>query len=452
MTEQLLPPIDDLNGHARQAAAPAPVIDLATTGVRPAPAGFADLARATADLEPPFAVLDVGALRANAADMVRRAGGKPIRLASKSVRCRTVIRAALALDGFRGILAFTLPEALWLAGEFDDIFVGYPTADRTALRRLAGDESAAARVTVMIDSTDHLDFIADAVGPGGHPIRVCLDLDASLQLLGGRLHVGTRRSPVREPEQIQALARAVLAREEFRLVGVMSYEGQIAGLGDNPPDSFLRGTRHPDAAAALGRRAARAPGRRGRRGAGADPAGVRQRRRHRQPRGHLGRGRGHRDRCRLGPVLAGPVRPVPGLPAPARPRSSRCPVVRRPAEDIVTVLGGGWIASGPVGKDRQPIPAWPTGLKLTATEGAGEVQTPLRRRRAPTACGSATGSGSGTPRPASSASGSTSCTWSTATGTSAASPPTAARATTSPDPIGNERHLLSGGRAGSGRA
>ncbi len=55
---------------------------------------------ATAHLEPPFAVVDLAALRANAASMVRRAAGKPIRLASKSVRCRQVMDQVLRLDGF----------------------------------------------------------------------------------------------------------------------------------------------------------------------------------------------------------------------------------------------------------------------------------------------------------------------------------------------------------------
>jgi D-serine deaminase-like pyridoxal phosphate-dependent protein len=41
------------------------------------------------------------------------------------------------------------------------------------------------------------------------------------------------------------------------------------------------------------------------------------------------------------------------------------------------VLGGGWIASGPPGQARQPLPYLPAGLKLRGDEGAGEVQTPL---------------------------------------------------------------------------
>src|ERR1700684_3596625 len=120
------------------------------------PPGPADLTRynaATAGLEPPFAVVDLAAMRANAQAMTRRAAGKPIRLASKSVRCRELIGQVLQMDGFRGILAFTLPEALWLAecGAADDIVVAYPTADRTALARLAGDPAAAATITVLVD-------------------------------------------------------------------------------------------------------------------------------------------------------------------------------------------------------------------------------------------------------------------------------------------------------------
>jgi D-serine deaminase-like pyridoxal phosphate-dependent protein len=58
------------------------------------------------------------------------------------------------------------------------------------------------------------------------------------------------------------------------------------------------------------------------------------------------------------------------------------PVVRRPAPGIATVLGGGFVASGPVGADRLPQPALPRGLRLLRAEGAGEVQTPVRGRAA----------------------------------------------------------------------
>ncbi|WP_461029109.1 type III PLP-dependent enzyme domain-containing protein, partial [Streptomyces sparsus] len=53
------------------------------------------------------------------------------------------------------------------------------------------------------------------------------------------------------------------------------------------------------------------------------------------------------------------------------------PVVRRPGVGAVTVLGGGYPASGAPGADRLPTPYLPEGLRYDPQEGAGEVQTPL---------------------------------------------------------------------------
>lgn len=95
--------------------------------------------QATAHLDPPFAVVDVAAFDSNARDLVRRAGGLPIRVVSKSLRCRYLVERALAQPGYRGIMCYSLAEALWLhsAGMSDDLLVAYPTADRGALRALA---------------------------------------------------------------------------------------------------------------------------------------------------------------------------------------------------------------------------------------------------------------------------------------------------------------------------
>src|SRR4051812_9285028 len=173
--------------------------------------GHQSLDRVTAHLEPPFAVVDVDAFDRNAADLLRRAGGKPVRLASKSVRCRALIDRALDA-GLTGILAFTLPEALWL--DRDDVVVAYPTVDRAALRAVTD------RVTLMADSRDHLELI----GAG----RVCIDVDAGWWPLGGALRIGAWRSPLRTPEQAAALAREVVACG-LELDGLMLYEAQIAG-------------------------------------------------------------------------------------------------------------------------------------------------------------------------------------------------------------------------------
>src|SRR3954447_7214519 len=115
-------------------------------------ADFSRYGALTAELEPPYAVVDLAAFRRNADDLVRRAAGTPIRVASKSVRCRALITEALQRPGFRGVMAYSLPEALWLARNgVDDILMGYPTVHREALRSLAGDAEAAPTHTLVVD-------------------------------------------------------------------------------------------------------------------------------------------------------------------------------------------------------------------------------------------------------------------------------------------------------------
>ncbi|MDT0442257.1 amino acid deaminase/aldolase [Streptomyces johnsoniae] len=344
------------------------------------------LARATAALEPPFAVVDLAAFRANADALTRRALGKPVRVASKSLRCAGLLNEAGRQPGFRGVLAYTLAEALWLAEKDEagggDIVVAYPTADRSALRRLADEEHLARRVTLMVDSEEHLEFLRSAAAPvPERPLRLCLELDVSLRLFGGRVHIGARRSPVRGPADALALARAVAGRPGFRLVGMMAYESQIAGIGDAPPGAPLRGLavramQRGSAAELAGRRAAAVAAVR----SVADLEFVN------------GGGTGSVERTAAEPAVT-EIAAGSGLYGPVlfdayrgfRPRPAAyfvLPVVRRPGRAVATVLGGGWVASGVPGWDRLPRPAFPAGLSYRRLEGAGEVQTPLTGRAA----------------------------------------------------------------------
>jgi D-serine deaminase-like pyridoxal phosphate-dependent protein len=354
------------------------------TSTRPAPAVPADeyarLERATAGLDPPFALVDLGAFWTNAADMLRRAGGTPIRVASKSVRCRALLCAVHERDpGFHGTLAFTLPEALWLAGHgVRDLVVAYPTVDRAALRELADltARDPEARISVMVDSPAQLDVVDAAIGPERPPLRVCLDLDAGWWPLAGRLKIGAKRSPVHTPEQAAALAREIGARPGFALVGIMAYEAQIAGVGDRPPGRRLR-------AAAIRfaqRRSARELAAR----RAAAVAAVREVSELEFVNGGgTGSIEGTTAEEAVTEVAAGSGLYGPTLfdaytrfsPRPAA--LFALPVVRKPAPSVATVLGGGYLASGPGDSARLPRPHLPAGLRLDAQEGAGEVQTPL---------------------------------------------------------------------------
>ncbi|WP_313715890.1 alanine racemase, partial [Arsenicicoccus bolidensis] len=211
-----------------------------------------ELRLALAGREAPFAVVDLDAWDANAQDLLRRAGRLPVRLATKSVRCRALVERALS-RGFSGVLTYSHDEALWLADQgVDDLLVAYPPVGLDSLSRLA-THPRRDTVTVMIDHPDHVTRLAAVVREASAgPIRVCLDLDASLRI--GPVHLGVRRSCLRTPEAAAAAARAVLARPELRLVGVMSYDAQVAGLQDSSP--AVRLVKAASVRELLGRRAA----------------------------------------------------------------------------------------------------------------------------------------------------------------------------------------------------
>jgi D-serine deaminase-like pyridoxal phosphate-dependent protein len=336
--------------------------------------------RIFAEVEAPFAFVDLDAMWANAAAMLERAGAKPIRVASKSIRCRELLTRILRRDErFAGLLTYTLPETLWLAEQgFEDLLLAYPTADAGALGELAlrSAASPAGSPVVMVDCVEHLERIESVLGAGAAPVRVCIDVDASWWALGGRIKAGPKRSPVHTVEQAVALAREVERRHQIELVGLMAYEGQIAGVGDRPPGRRLRGAAirfmQRRSAAELARRRA------------AIVAAVSE-------VSELeivnGGGTGSLELTAAEDAVT-EVTAGSGFYAPAlfdhysrfslTPAAGfAMPIVRKPAARVATALGGGYLASGSGDGSRLPVPWLPAGLRLDPEEGAGEVQTPL---------------------------------------------------------------------------
>jgi D-serine deaminase-like pyridoxal phosphate-dependent protein len=333
-----------------------------------------------AEVEAPFAFVDLDAMWANAEEMLRRAGTKTIRVASKSLRCRALLERILDRDArFAGLMTFTLPETLWLAGQnFENLLLAYPTADTGALEELALRSAASPSEApiVMVDCSEHLDAIESVLGTGASPMRVCIDLDAGWWALAGRIKVGPKRSPVHTVEQAVALAREIEGREKVELAALMSYEGQIAGVGDKPPGRRLRGA----AIRAMQRRSAAELAER----RAAVVAAIRE-------FAELpivnGGGTGSLELTGSEDAVT-EVTAGSGFYAPAlfdtysrfslTPAAGfALPIVRRPNDSTATALGGGYLASGPGDPSRVPSPWLPPGLSLDPEEGAGEVQTPL---------------------------------------------------------------------------
>jgi D-serine deaminase-like pyridoxal phosphate-dependent protein len=339
-----------------------------------------ELERIFTEVEAPFAFVDLDAMWSNGEAMLQRAGTKPIRVASKSVRCRNLLEQILGRDErFAGLMTFTLPETLWLAEQgFENLLLAYPTADsgaleELALRSVANPEGAP---IVMVDCVEHLDAIESVLGAGAAPVRVCIELDAGWWAFGGRIKVGPKRSPVHTVEQAVELAREIEGRAQIALAALMAYEGQIAGVGDRPPGRRLRGAairsmQRRSAAELAERRAAVVAAIReftelpivngGGTGSleltGAEEAVT-----------EIAAGSGFYAPALFDTYSRFSLTPAVGF---------ALPIVRKPSAGTATALGGGYLASGSGDPARLPSPWLPAGLELDAEEGAGEVQTPL---------------------------------------------------------------------------
>jgi D-serine deaminase-like pyridoxal phosphate-dependent protein len=345
----------------------------------PPPQTHARYERVFTEVEAPFAFVDLDAMWANAEAMLERAGRKPIRVATKSIRCRALTEEILDRDArFIGLMTYTLPETLWLAEHgHTDLLLAYPTADHAGLRELALRSAADPERAplVMVDSVEHLEAIEAVLGADAPPIRVCIDVDASWWGPGG-VKVGAKRSPVHTVEQAVALAREIERRPQIELDGLMAYEAQIAGVPDQPRGRRLRGA----GIRLMQRRSAKEIA--ARRAAIVAAIG---------------------EFCEL-PVVNGggtgslettaaeeavtEVTAGSGFYAPAlfdhysrfklTPAAGYAvPIVRKPSREVATALGGGYLASGAGDAERLPRPWLPAGLELDAEEGAGEVQTPF---------------------------------------------------------------------------
>ena len=338
--------------------------------------------RALAGEPLPAALVDLDALEANAERLFApiRAAGKRVRIATKSVRCPAVLAhiAARAGELAIGYMTYTAAEtAFHAAAGVRDLVLAYPTA-RASDATLLARANRTAHAAVVVDDAAQLAPLEIAARAEGTRIPIWIDVDMSWRPAGDAMHVGVRRSPLREPTEIVALARAVADRSALRFAGLLGYEAQLAGLADT---SRVRAWQDPiKRVLKLGSRPAIAS----RRAAAIDAlaaAGL-------APEAVNGGGTGSVDWSSTDPTLTEVTigsgflcghlfdgyRGLRLAPAIA----FGLQVTRRPARDVVTCLGGGWIASGQAGADRLPRPAWPLGCALLPAEGAGEVQTPVR--------------------------------------------------------------------------
>ncbi|REK71851.1 amino acid deaminase/aldolase [Paenibacillus paeoniae] len=331
-----------------------------------------------AGLPLPFAYVDVDRLERNIAAIASAAGGKRVRIASKSIRSVDVLKKILAAHPcYQGVMCYTAAEADFLAGQgIDDLLLGYPQGISPSVDRLLDRIADGRTVSFMVDCIEHVEELERHARARGVIVPLCLDLDLSVSYPG--LRFGVWRSPLSSWEKMKPVAERIVDSPWLVLDGLMGYEAQVAGVGDNAPGAAMRNGMirwlKKRSIAEVSRRREEAV-------RGIEALGVKL-------RFVNAGGTGSLDSSRLESwvteLTAGSGFYSPGLfdnyvsfryePA----AGFAVEVVRRPTEHIVTCLGGGYVASGAAGTDKLPKPYLPEGLSLLPLEGAGEVQTPLR--------------------------------------------------------------------------
>jgi len=323
----------------------------------------------------PCALVDLDALEANVRSLSRplKGSGKTLRVATKSVRCPDLVDRVLAAAApvARGLMTYTAAEsAFWVSRGQRDVLLAYPVTRGVEARVLARANAAGATASVVVDCPEHLELLAGAAREAHARIPVVLELDVAWRPLGRAVHVGVRRSPLRSPRDVVALARRAADTAGLAFHGVMAYEAQIAGLGDT--GVAVRAMKAASAADVVRTRAAVATALRDAGlaapvfnggGTGSLAACARE-----DALTEITAGSGFVDSHLFDGYRALDLEPAAFF---------ALAVVRRPRSGMVTCHGGVYVASGGAGRDRLPVPALPHGLRLLPLEGAGEVQTPL---------------------------------------------------------------------------
>ena len=316
----------------------------------------------------PVLFLDLSAFEKNVEWVKKNSGNKKIRIATKSIRSKEMLKRILGSDPvFQGIMTYDLREALWLRSEgFNDILMGYPSVDKEQIKLLARNPEG---ITLMVDRPEHIHLLEEIAKGENAVINICIDIDLSMDLPGIRF--GVFRSTLTSIERLKTFLSELKDCKHIHLSGLMGYEAQIAGVMDKHSPiirllkkisiSKLQKRRREMVNLLLSQ--------------GLKPDLING-----GGTGSLIYTRTEEDVTEVtvgsgffSPVLFDHYKDFKLNPA----LLFTLPIVRNPETDIYTCLGGGYIASGATESIKQPAPYLPVGLSLLKHEGAGEVQTPL---------------------------------------------------------------------------
>lgn len=326
-------------------------------------------------LEHPYAWLDLNALDTNIQFVNRTCKTKPVRIATKSIRSVDVLKyIERNLQKCSGFMTYTAAETLYLIEHgFNHFLIGYPVMEKQSVKKLLLAVKAGKDITFMVDCEQQLQFLQQLAEEANVIVSACIDLNVSADY--SLLYFGTKRSPITTIEKLQSFLRVFKKYPLIQVVGAMGYDAQIAGV----TDYFDNGLKSRLVQQLKIR----------------SQQSVRSFRQHavslikaQWPLKFVnGGGSGSMAysfvQSDVTEITVGSAFYAPALfdrytSLQLQPAAGyACRVVRQFSEDTFVLHGGGYMASGAVGKDKQPVFMEKNRFSFSHLEGAGEVQSPI---------------------------------------------------------------------------
>lgn len=325
----------------------------------------------------PLAFVDLDVLDQNIQDILKRAQGKTIRIASKSVRIPAILEYILKKNAqFKGLMCYHPNEAVFLSQQgFDNILLGYPYIHEKEISLILQEVAKGKELIFMVDALEQIQRIQQIAEKMNVEALICFDVDMSSDF--GNLHFGVYRSSITSAEKLEEIVKQTSPLSHIQIKGLMGYEAQIAGVNDNIKGQGIKNAviqflkrksikevarKRQEAIAILKKYGIYQPlvnaG-----GTGSIESSIAE-----EGVTEVTVGSGF-----FASHLFDHYKQFKHLPA----AGFALQITRNPKENIFTCAGGGYIASGEVGIVKQPKPYLPTYIELIKNEGTGEVQTPI---------------------------------------------------------------------------
>jgi D-serine deaminase-like pyridoxal phosphate-dependent protein len=326
----------------------------------------------------PLAYVDLNLLDKNIEIIIQRNTlSKNIRLATKSIRSIDILKYIFSKSEiFKGLMAYDAREAAMLSVKgFDDILIAYPEVDERKIQDCIIEIQKGKQIIFMIDQIAHLQILQKIAKKNNCRIPICIDIDLSSTF--PFIYFGVYRSSIKTINDVENIIQKIQEYENLKLVGIMGYEAQIAGLGDNFVNEKIKSAiikflkkislksiskKRNEIQNLLQKKNINIQWHNGG-GTGSietttKDAGITE----------VTVGSGFFQSHLFDNYTNFKHYPSAGFVLQ---------ITRKPTPNIITCNGGGYIASGATNANKLPKPYMPYGLSLIKDEGAGEVQTPL---------------------------------------------------------------------------